>query len=234
MLALSNKPQQLIEMVLDELLNLLKVDYGWVQLVDSEDHNLRLVASRGSTTEMTQLAGWADSHANLGEQVVVGSKVVVPDLSRNGTDGLASFVLAGFCSLVAVPIRTYHTQGVIGVASNTRNYLNVETGKLLMTIASMVGATINVVELSEIASDREKQRLMERYLQAEPGIDKDGSWSVLTTGQGLPMAEGNSTEYPHDAGIKGPKTREDNAGDGRTFGDHSRRMDSFRRTHRKG
>jgi GAF domain-containing protein len=230
-LALSNRPQQLIEMVLDELLRLLKVDYGWVQLVGPEDRNLRLVASNGGTVEMTQLAGWADSHANLGRQVVVGSKVVVPNLSRNSTDGLASFALAGFRSLVAVPIRTYHTHGVIGVASRTKNHLSTEVGELLMTIAGMVGTTLNVAELGSIALDREKQRVIERRLKTEPDIDKYSSRSVLTIGPGLPMAGDNGTEYPADAGTKKQKSREANGGDNGAFGDHSRSMDAFRRAH---
>jgi len=233
-LALSNRPQQLIEMVLDELLHLLKVDYGWVQLVGPEDRNLRLVASSGGTVEMTQLAGWTDSHADLGEQVIIGSKVVVPDLSRNSTDGLASFALAGFRSLVAVPIRTYRTQGVIGVASRTKNHLSTEVGELLMTIAGLVGTTLNVAELGSIALDREKQRVTERHLKAEPGIGKDCSRSVLTTGLGLPMAGDNGTEYPTDAGTKKQKSREANVGDNGAFGDHSRSMDAFRKSHGKG
>lgn len=233
MLALSSKPQQLIEMVLDELLNLLRVDYGWVQMVDSEDHALQLVASRGSTAEMTRVVGWSDSHANLGERVVVGSKVVVPDLSRNSTDGLASFNRAGFRSLVAVPIRTYRTQGVIGVASRTENHLDAEMAELLMTIAGLVGATLNVAELGSITLDGAKQRFIESRLEAEPGIAKDRSRSVSTTGSGLATPNDNDIEYPNEVVTEGLKTREDNAGEGVTFGDHSRSMSAFRRTHGK-
>jgi len=233
-LALSSRPQQLIEMLLDELLNLLGVDYGWVQLVDSEDHKLRLVASRGVTTRMANIAGWADSHANLGEQVVVGAKVVVPDLSLSSKDGLVSFALAGFRSLVAVPIRTYRTQGVIGMASSTKNHLSAETGELLMTIAGLVGATLNVAELGSITLDGEKRRFIEEHLEAEPGIDKDRSRSVLTTGSGSVTPDDNGTEYPSEAVTEGSKAREDNAGADRTFSDHSRSMLAFRKTHGKG
>lgn len=233
MLALSSKPQQLIEMVLDELFSLLRVDYGWVQMVDSEDHDLQLVASRGGTAEMMRVAGWSDSHASLGERVVVGSKVVVPDLSRDSADGLASFALAGFRSLVAVPIRTYRTRGVIGVASRTKDHLDAEVAELLMTIAGLVGATLNVAELGSIALDGEKQRFIESRLEAEPGVNIDRSRGVSTTGSELPTPD-DDIEPPIWGVTEGSKTGEDNAGDGRTFGDHSRNMSSFRRTHGKG
>jgi GAF domain-containing protein len=233
-LALSNRPQQLIEMVLDELLHLLKVDYGWVQLVGPEDRNLRLVASSGGTVEMTQLAGWTDSHAKLGRQVVVGSKVVVPDLSRNSKDGLASFALAGFRSLVVVPIRTYHTHGVIGVASRTKNHLDTEVGELLMTIAGLVGTTLNVAELGSIALDREKQRLTEGHLKTEPDIDEYSPRGASTTGPGLPTSGDNGTEHPTEAGTRKQGSREANVGDNGAFGDHSRSMDAFRKSHGKG
>jgi len=233
-LALSSKPQQLIEMVLDELVNLLRVDYGWVQMVGSEEHDLQLVTSRGSTAKMTQVVGWFDSHMSLGERVMVGSKVVVPDLSRNSTDGLVSFALAGFRSLVAVPIRTYRTQGVIGVASSTKNHLRLETGELLMTIASMVNATLNVAELGSIALDGEKRRFIEEHLEAELGIDKDRSRSISTAGSESAMPDDNDIELPGEVVTEGSKAREDNAGDARTFRDHSRSMSAFHKTHGKG
>lgn len=234
MLALSNEPQQLIEMVLDKLLHLLKVDYGWVQLVGSEDRNLRLVASRGSTPEMIRAGGLANSQRILGERVVVGLKVVIPDLSRNGRDGLSSFGLAGLRSLVAVPIRTYHTQGVIGVASRTKKRLNNEVAELLMTIAGLVGATLNVAELGRIALDRERQRVAEEMSKGEPVAAEDGSRSALTTEPGLPLAKESVPENPPDAGVEKAKSREDNAGDGGAFGDHSRSMSAFRKSHEEG
>jgi GAF domain-containing protein len=210
-LALSNEPQQLIEMVLDKLLHLLKVDYGWVQLVGSEDRNLRLVASRSGTPEMTGVVGLTDSQRILGERVVVGLKVVIPDLSRDGKDGLSSFGLAGFRSLAAVPIRTYHTQGVIGVASRAKKHLDNEVAELLMTVAGLVGATLNIAELGRIALDRERWRVTE---------EMSGGESIHAKGD-LEKRAGSVTR---DSGV-------DRDG---VFGHHAKSMDVFRKNHRRG
>jgi GAF domain-containing protein len=233
-LALSNEPQQLVEMVLDKLLHLLKVDYGWVQLVSSQDRNLQMVASRGSKSEIIPVLSLMDSQRNLGERVLVGSKVVIPDLSRDGRYGLSSFSLAGFRSLAAVPIRTYHTQGVIGVASRTKKRLDNEVAELLMTVAGLVGAALNVAELGRIALDRERQRVTEETLKAEPVTAAYDSRSVSVAGAELPAVEESDFAELPDAETLKAKSTEGGAGNIEIFGDHSLRMDTFRRSHQEG
>ena len=234
MLALSNEPQQLVEMVLDKLLHILKVDYSWVQLVGSEDRKLRLVASRGSTPEMTLVVGLADSQRILGERVLVGLKVVIPDLSRDGKDGLSSFGLSGLRSLAAVPIRTYHTQGVIGVASRTKKRLDDEVAELLMTVAGLVGTALNVADLGRIALDRERQRVKEGPLETESATAEGDTSSALTTGSGLPTTNESVAADPPDTGKKKAKSTESKVDDGGAFGDHFRSMSAFRRAHEEG
>jgi transcriptional regulator with GAF, ATPase, and Fis domain len=233
-LALSNEPQLLIEMVLDMLLHLLKVDYGWVQLIDSEDRNLRLIASRSSTPETARVVGLTDSQRILGERVVVGLEVVIPDLSRNGKDGLVSFSLAGLRSLAAVPIRTYHTQGVIGVASRTKKRLDNDVAELLMTVAGLVGATLNVADLGRIALNRERQRFIEKPSKVTPVSVEDIPRSALTTRSELPIAKGSVSADPPDTGVKKVKPTEGKVDNDGTFEHHSRSMSDFRRTHEKG
>jgi transcriptional regulator with GAF, ATPase, and Fis domain len=232
-LALSNEPQQLVEMVLDKLLHLLKVDYGWVQLVSSQDRNLRLVSSRGRKSETIPVLSLMDSQRNLGERVLVGSKVVVPDLSRDGMYGLSSFGLAGFRSLAVVPIKTYRTQGAIGVASRTRKRLDNEAAELLMTIAGLVGVALNVAELGRIALDRERQRVAEEMSKAEPITAGYGYGSVLATGPELSSIEESDFAESPDTGTSRVGPEEDDAGNVEIFGDHSRKMSVFRRSHQE-
>ena len=151
MLALSNEPSLLIEMILDELMGTLNIDCCWAQFIRSDDHSLQLAAHRGFTPEMTQdmeLMGPGDT---LGNHATMGLKVVIADLSRDGEYGLSSFGKAGLRSLVAVPMRTYRTHGVMGIASRSKKRLNIEVAELLMVIAGLVGASVNSAELSKIA-----------------------------------------------------------------------------------
>jgi signal transduction protein with GAF and PtsI domain len=218
-------------MVLDRLLRLLEIDYIWAQLIGREDHKLQLVATRSNTPEMVEMPGLADSQRALGERVLLGLRVVIPNLSRDSRDGLSSFGRAGFRSLVAVPIRTYHTQGVIGVASRIRRHLDNETAELLVTVAGLVGATLNIAELGRIALDRERQRITKETSERETVMREDVSVSVSMTVPESPVIPGNSTDESSDIGIKGAKSGEDDPGGNWTFKAHSRTMASFRRAH---
>ena len=233
MLALSKEPQQIAEMVLDKILHLLKVEYGWVQLVGSEDRKLRLVASLGSTSETTAVVDLTNSQRALGERVIVGLRMVVPDLSRHSRDGLSAFGAAGFRSMVVVPIRTYHTQGVIGVASRVRKHLDNEIAELLMTVAGLVGAALNVAELGRIALDRERLRVAE----AMPEVEQDAASVALESAQAtapeLPVTEEIVPPAFPDKGVTETKCTENRAGGNGAFKDHSRGMSAFRKSHRK-
>lgn len=150
-LALSNEPVQLIEMVLDELLGTINVDCCWVQLVRSENRGLQLVAYRGFTPEMTREMELMSPGQTLSNHAVMGLKVIIADLSRDGEYGLSSFGKAGLRSLVAVPMRTYRTHGVMGIASRGKKRFDTEVAELLVVIAGLVGASINSAELYKIA-----------------------------------------------------------------------------------
>lgn len=218
MLALSKEPQQLVEMVLDSLHHLLGSDYCWVQLIDSEDHNLRLAASRGNTAAMEKVAGLAKSQQRLGEQVITGLKVIVPDLSRDGKYGLSPFGQAGICSLVAVPIRTYHNHGVIGLASKTKKHFTEETGSLLMTIAGLIGASLNITELGNLNQDEDKQPVPD-----EPSRN-ESTQNETKRDKEVRIDDEWETEP------ETPKIINNNNG---VFGRHADDMDSFRVRHER-
>jgi len=150
-LALSNEPALLIEMVLDELMGTLNIDCCWAQFVRSENHSLQLAAHRGFTPEMTRDMELMGPGNTLGNHAAMGLKVVIADLSRDGEYGLSSFGKAGLRSLIAVPMRTYRTHGVMGIASRSKKRFNIEVAELLVVIAGLVGASVNSAELSKIA-----------------------------------------------------------------------------------
>jgi hypothetical protein len=108
---------------------------------------------------MLKLASLHDSGQGCMSQVAMGHRLVIPDLARDGSYGLDLFSQAGFRSLIAVPIRTYRTHGVLGVASRTRKRFPKESDELLTIIAGMVGTAINTAELSQITLASQERRL---------------------------------------------------------------------------
>jgi len=157
-LSVSNEPQQLRDMVLDTLLEVLKIDCCWVQSLNLESRKLWLAAHRGFTPDMEREIGSMDLGQNFGNQVAgLGHKIVIPDLSQDTEYGLTSFSKAGLRSLVAVPIRTYRTQGVMGIASRAKRQFPAEMSELLTVIASLVGVALDKADLFQRILALEKQ-----------------------------------------------------------------------------
>lgn len=152
-LSLSSEPQQLADLLLDKLVQVLNVDSCWVQLLDPGIRELRLVAARGFTPAMEHAPGLSDPDQGLSSRVMMGHRALIPDLARNGAYGLSDFAADGFRSLIAVPIRTYRTHGVIGIAGRARKQFPGDAGELLVAVAGILAATLNTQELARLALD---------------------------------------------------------------------------------
>jgi transcriptional regulator with GAF, ATPase, and Fis domain len=173
-LSLSNEPANLLDMVLDTLLELLKIDCCWVQLVRPENRCLQLAAHRGFTPDMEHEIGSIDLEHNVAYQVaVLGHRISISDLSRNRKYRLSSFSKAGLCSLVVVPLMTYRMQGVMGVASFSKKGFSAEIIELLMLIAGLVGTALNKADLYQSVLPRQKRLSIDAQLTAQ-SIPEDG------------------------------------------------------------
>ena len=65
---------------------------------------------------------------NLAREVVgLGNKVIITNISMNGSYSMAMFEKAGFYSLIAVPITTYKILGIMGAAYKSRKRLFLYT-----------------------------------------------------------------------------------------------------------
>ncbi len=147
-LSVSNEPQQLLEMFLDTLSEILKIDCCWVQLIDSESHKLSLAAYRGFTPDMEREISSLDPGWNYSNQIVgIGYKVAIPDLARDREHSFLSFRRGGIHWLVAVPVRTYRVQGILGIASRTKKQFSNEIADLLMVIAGQLGLATDKANL---------------------------------------------------------------------------------------
>jgi hypothetical protein len=160
----------------------LDLDSCWVQLLDPESRELRLAGSRGLTPAMERAAGLRDSEQGLSNRVVMGHRAFIPDLSRDGAYGLSSFTEAGMRSIIAVPIRTYRTHGVIGIAGRSRRQFPPDATDLLTAVAGMLGATLNATELGRLATSR--GAASGEHVEAKPVVN----------GASIPEAGGRSRD----------------------------------------
>jgi len=173
-LSLSNEPQQLLDMVLDKLMVVLKIDCCWVQLLSLENNKLRLAAYRGFTLDMKRdISSMNTGHSFSNQVIGLGYEIIIPDLSHDKKYGLSSFTKAGLRSLVALPLGTYRTQGVIGIASRTKKRFRKGTVELLTIIAKLVGTALDKADLYQRTLAREKKLSTGTRLSVPLSLGKD-------------------------------------------------------------
>ena len=176
------REEQLLEMVLDTLLEVLKIDCCWVQLLDSERHQLSLAAYRGFTPDMERETGSLDLGWSFSNQVAgVGQKIVIPDLYRDREHSLLSFRKGGIRWLVAVPVRTYRVQGIMGIASRSRKLFNREIADLLMVIASLFGVAIDKANLFQRTINNETKPGNNHHQPIASNHDNNNTHQELVT-----------------------------------------------------
>ncbi len=152
-ISLTNGNNSVLTAALDALAESLKVSCCWVQLIRPEDQRLVLAAQRGFTGAMRWEIGTSAAAQDLGNRVAVyGHKIVVPHLSRQDAVDLKSFRMARLRSLVAVPMTTYRTSGVLGIASAREKRFGRDAAELLAVIAGMLGTALEKADLYERAT----------------------------------------------------------------------------------
>jgi GAF domain-containing protein len=159
-ISLTNGHRKILVTVLDTLSEVFNVDCCWVQLVSPVDQRFVLGAHRGFTGVMEWEISSSESAQDLGNLVArLGHKVVISHLSRQDTVDLKSFRMARLRSLVAVPIRTYRTSGLLGIASHMKKQFGQDCADLLAVTASMIGAALDKANLYGQADSQDNEAL---------------------------------------------------------------------------
>ncbi len=162
-ISLSNGHRNILTTVLDTLSEVFNADCGWVQMVSPADQRLVLAAHRGFIGIMQWEISSSESTQDFGNLVArFGHKIVVSHLSRQDTVDLKSFRMARLRSLVAVPITTYRTSGVLGIASSKKNQFGQDSAELLAVIASMIGTALDKAKLYERINSQQGSKALPR------------------------------------------------------------------------
>jgi len=232
-LSLSNHSQNLIDMVLDTLLEFLKVDCCWIQLYQSGNHRLQLAGCRGFTQDMKQEIDSIDFKYSLTHQVAtLGHEISVSDLSHDRKYRLSSFSKAGLCSVVAVPLVTYRIEGVMGIAFLSKKRLSAGVGKLLIVIAGLVGTALNKVYRYQWELAEKKQLSINAQSEAQSipnsgqiiEADSNTEFAVNSTDKVKQQSEGIDAAIRETSQEAPKQTRN-------TFNEHTHKMKNFRRAH---
>ena len=221
-LSLTNNPKQILEMALDTLSEseVLDIDCCWVQLVTLGSNKLPLAACRGFSPNMEREMALMDlAHFFNNEVAGLGKKIIIPNLNRDGKYDIPVFEKAGFCSLIAVPIRTYRVIGVMGVAYRVKKKFNNGFPELLTVIASLIGMALNKSTLNKQDTTEEKQLGMSNTFRLRSDVNGGDINSVSVEAK----ERVNNT-------LRHQNEKKENSVD---FQDHALRMIVFSRSHIK-
>jgi GAF domain-containing protein len=152
-ISVSNGHRNVLTTILDAISEQFRVPCCWVQRINPADQRLYLASHRGFTRTMIWELDSSDSGWHLNDLVSrYGHKVVIPNLSDQSEINLKSFCMAGYRSLVTVPITTYRISGILGMASRREKQFGQDTAQLLAVVAGMAGTALEKAELLERAS----------------------------------------------------------------------------------
>jgi signal transduction protein with GAF and PtsI domain len=239
-LALTNEPGQLVNMSLDTISQVMKVDCCWIHTIDGA-RRPKLAAERGLTREMRAELDKLDTDQGLAEEIIgLGHRIVVPDLSADGAYGLESFRKAGFRWLVAVPLLTYRVHGILGIASRTKKMLRKETPELVMVIGGLIGAALNKARLSHRPAREKKPGTNKPPAEVEPRLGAGPVSEVKPAPEAKPATEVLAAQKHKPAPDTGqapaarPVPTPDSSPKEKPFEAHRRRMQKFRGSHQSG
>ncbi len=196
-LSLSNKPRQLLETTLDTLMNIRNIHSCWIQLLLPERDKLQLSASRNFSRNMTRELNQLDSMNGISGHVYgLGNNLQISDLAKDTRFGFSSFKEAGLLSVAMVPLRTYHTKGILGVASHARDVFDNDFIDVLLLIGNLVCAALDKADLYE--------KLEERVNKFEQGLKYEADENGKATATDRELEE-VMTDQETATSIKGLK-----------------------------
>ncbi len=217
-LALTNKSQQLMEMTLDTMSRELKPDCCWIQLVNTGNDKLPLVASLGFSPDMNHEMNLLDKEHQFSHEIVgLGRNIVIPSLHRDGQYNIPIFRKSGFRSLLAVPIMTYRIHGILGIGYRSRMKFTGDFTHLITIIASLLGMSLNKSNLN-----RQWLHKSQTDVIAADSIapDNQASKDMINPGQSSQVPENK----PDKSGNKKAPRK--------SFNDHDRNMKRFNESHK--
>lgn len=166
-LSLSNKTRQLLDTILDNLMNTGNIHSCWIQLLLPEKNTLKLAACRNFSKKMTRELNQKNSMEGIeGHVFALENNISISNLPNDTRFGLSSFVEAGLCSVAIVPLRTYHTRGILGVASRVRDYFDKDFIEVLLLIGNLVCAALDKANLYQRLEDRVSELEQELKFEA--------------------------------------------------------------------
>jgi hypothetical protein len=152
----------------------------------------------------------------FGREIVgLGHKIIIPNLSRDGSYGMTMFEREGFCSLIAVPIMTYKLHGIMGTAYRDRKRFSNDFSQLLAVIANLLGMALNKCMPKEQTIEPE-DRLQKSHAPGTKVSEKENTPAEGSTADEVVVI--NST----------PQVEERN----KAFQIHAHKMSDFRKSHK--
>jgi PAS domain S-box-containing protein len=150
---------RILNVTLDEVLEVVEMDAGWIQLLDEDEDggSLSLVVHRGFSQEMAREIRTVRLGEGLtGKVAQLGRPIVVDKVSEDPRLSMETGRREALHAFGAVPIKSRDkVLGVLGVFSRRPRQLSSQEVQLLTAIGHHIGMAIENVRLAEEASEME-------------------------------------------------------------------------------
>ena len=148
-LSLSNRPRQILNLILNVLSKSLGVDAGWAHLTVAGNQEEAVAVSRGLTAAQMRELQVPGLRRVLEDRIGTGDLVVIPDLARDECLGVPTLIKAGFGSMVVVPLITGQWRGTLGAVWRTTKGFDTDCGYVMMVVGNLVCSALERAALYE-------------------------------------------------------------------------------------
>jgi len=150
--------------VLDKVLEMVKVDAGWIQMIAENDQSLSLVVQRGMPADMVDDLKQVQVGRGLLARVIRTRKSATISSSLPGSEADAPGVGEELWALCAIPIQARETVlGVLTVLSHRPHELSAYGAQTLAAIGHQIGVAVENTRLLEEAAQAEILREVDRF-----------------------------------------------------------------------
>jgi len=146
--------EQVLNAMLDQVLEVVGLDAGWVQLLDEDGGKLSLVAHRGFPQGMAEKTSASQLGERMNQVIQSGKAIVLDKVSDDPWLNVEAGRREALHAFAGIPIRSRDKMlGVLGGFSRSPRQMSPQELQLLTNICQQVGVAIENARLTQEASE---------------------------------------------------------------------------------
>lgn len=146
----SNKLDQILYAVLDNVIRILKLDAGCIFLVDNDSNFLLLKVHRGISKKLAEKLSKTPRKKTETDKAITENRIIfIENISKSNNPDKKILLEDGLCGFTAVPLRSGNkVLGTINIATRSPRVYSSQDARLLDSIGNELGVAIDNKQLA--------------------------------------------------------------------------------------